>query len=215
MVIEYVASLFFVQFKFIIFLFLQLKYWKNDHAEEDAIYYLSRSTLNWALIVGLEPDTYYLVKVMVYNSAGEGPESEKYLERTYRKAPQKPPSAVHVYGVDPSTVRVVWRYISPAFDEEPVSGYKVRVWESDRDMSTANDTFITLGSKLECYVRNLTPGKTYKLRVLAFSNGGDGRMSSPTHVFKMGNTHAPNHSNNIKYKNSIILSVLLILLFFQ
>lgn len=102
-----------------------MKYWKKDRAEEDATYYLSRTTRNWALIVGLEPDTYYLVKVMAYNAAGEGPESERYLERTYRKAPQKPPSSVHLVGINPSTVRVVWRYISPEQDEEPVEGYKV------------------------------------------------------------------------------------------
>lgn len=47
------------------------------------------------------------------------------LERTYRKAPQKPPSSVHIYGINPSTVRVVWRYVSPAQDEEPIEGYKV------------------------------------------------------------------------------------------
>lgn len=84
---------------------------------------------------------------MAYNAAGEGPESERFegtlrwslisvhdskrntffqlLERTYRKAPQKPPSSVHVYGINPSTVRVVWRYVSPAEDEEPIQGYKV------------------------------------------------------------------------------------------
>lgn len=85
---------------------------------------------------------------MAYNAAGEGPESERFegnvytlcvyilthpyyiyfvfiLERTYRKAPQKPPSSVHVYGINPSTVRVVWRYVSPAQDEEPLAGYKV------------------------------------------------------------------------------------------
>lgn len=60
-------------------LFLQLKYWKKDNREEDSVYYLSRSTLNHALIVGLSPDTYYFVKVIAYNSAGEGPESERYL----------------------------------------------------------------------------------------------------------------------------------------
>ena len=49
------------------------------------------------------------------------------IERTYRKAPQKPPSSVHVYGINPSTVRVVWRYVSPAQDEEPIEGYKVAV----------------------------------------------------------------------------------------
>lgn len=102
-----------------------MKYWKQGQAEEDATFYLSRTTRNWALIVGLEPDTYYLVKVMAYNAAGEGPESERYLERTYRKAPQKPPSSVHLVGVNPSTVKVVWRYISPEQDEEPVAGYKV------------------------------------------------------------------------------------------
>jgi len=28
--------------------------------------------------VGLQPDTYYFVKVMAYNAAGEGPESERF-----------------------------------------------------------------------------------------------------------------------------------------
>lgn len=57
----------------------RLKYWKQGFKEEDAVYYLSRSKRPWALIVGLEPDTYYFVKVMAYNAAGEGPESERYL----------------------------------------------------------------------------------------------------------------------------------------
>lgn len=53
-------------------------------------------------------------------------------------------------------------------------------------MSTANDTIVTIGSTLEARITNLTPGKIYKLRVLAYSNGGDGRMSSPAHTFQMG-----------------------------
>lgn len=48
-----------------------------------------------------------------------------FTERTFRKAPQKPPSAVSVHGVDPSTVRVVWRYVAPSLEEEPLIGYKV------------------------------------------------------------------------------------------
>jgi hypothetical protein len=47
-------------------------------------------------------------------------------ERTFRKAPQKPPSSVHVYGINPSTVKVVWRYVQPSLEEEPLKGYKVR-----------------------------------------------------------------------------------------
>lgn len=146
----------------------RLKYWKKDAPEEQSVYFLSRTTRNWALIVGLEPDTYYFVKVMVYNSAGEGPESERYLERTYRKAPQKPPSSVHLYGMNPSTVRVVWRYVAPSSEEEPVIGYKARVWESDQDMSKANDTIIAVGNKLEAYVNDLTPGTLFPFFFLKY-----------------------------------------------
>lgn len=53
-------------------------------------------------------------------------------------------------------------------------------------MSTANDTLVTVGRKLEAYITNLSPGKSYHMRVLAFSNGGDGRMSSPALTFQMG-----------------------------
>jgi hypothetical protein len=139
----------------------RLKYWKKDHNEEDAVYYLSRSTKPWALIVGLEPDTYYFVKSMAYNAAGEGPESERYMERTYRKAPQQPPSSVHIFGINPSTIRVVWRYVAPSQEEEPLEGYKIRIWESDQDLGTANDTYVAIGRKLEAYVDNLTPGRSH------------------------------------------------------
>ncbi|XP_015109291.1 contactin [Diachasma alloeum] len=164
----------------------RLKYWPVNRQEEQGVYYLSRTTRPWALIVGLQPDTLYYVKVMAYNSAGAGPESERFRERTFRKPPQNPPSSVFVYDVNPSTVRVVWRYVQPSLDEEPLDGYKIRIWEIDQDMSTANDTIIPAGEKLEGYIYNLSPGKTYNLRVLGFSRGGDGRMSSPPNTFQMG-----------------------------
>lgn len=62
----------------------------------------------------------------------------------------------------------------------------MRVWESDQNMVTANDTIVLVGHKLEAYITNLTPGKMYNMRILAYSNGGDGRMSSPTIHFQMG-----------------------------
>lgn len=65
---------------------------------------------------------------MAFNSAGEGPESERYLERTFRKAPQKPPASVNVWAYNPTTVRVVWRYVQPTDEEEPLLGYKVNAF---------------------------------------------------------------------------------------
>lgn len=152
------------------------------------------------------------MKVMAYNTAGEGPESERYLERTYRKAPQKPPSSVNVMKVNPSTVKVVWRYVQPSLEEEPLIGYKIRVWEVDQDMSTANDTIIPGGSRLEAYIKDLTFGKAYNLRVLAFSNGGDGRMSSPAHQFQMGNADAFRSSASNKILDAALGISLLLLL---
>ena len=46
---------------------------------------------------------------------------------------------------------------------------QVRVWESDKDISEANDTIVLIGNKLEATINDLTPGETYYLRVLAFS----------------------------------------------
>lgn len=150
--------------------FLQLKYWIAGRNEEDAIYALSRSTRNWALIVGLEVDSYYFAKVMAYNAAGEGPESERFMESTYKAAPQKPPSSVHVYGVNPSTIRVVWRYVSPSQDEEPIKGYKIRIWEAEQDMATANDVIVLVGNKLEAIIDTLTPGNFYGFHSSVFNN---------------------------------------------
>lgn len=41
----------------------RIKYWKESKREEEATYYLSRTTRPWSLVVGLQPDTYYYVKV--------------------------------------------------------------------------------------------------------------------------------------------------------
>ena len=171
----------------------RIKYWRKDLDEiTESQYLLSRSVDPHALIIGLQPHSYYWVRVMAYNSAGPGPESERFLERTFKLRPQKPPTAVQVYGINPSTVRVTWRYVAPTVKEEPLTGYKVRVWESDRDISEANDTVIYIGNKLEATITDLTPGKTYYLRVLAFSQGGEGKMSSPAWQFQMGDPDALN-----------------------
>ena len=75
----------------------RIKYWRQDLNEiTESQYLLSRSTDPHALIIGLQPNTYYWVRVMAYNSAGPGPESERFLERTFKLRPQKPPTAVQV-----------------------------------------------------------------------------------------------------------------------
>ena len=50
----------------------RIKYWRQDLNEvTESQYVLSRSVKNEALIIGLLPNTYYWVRVMAYNHAGE------------------------------------------------------------------------------------------------------------------------------------------------
>lgn len=77
-------------------------------------------------------------------------------------------------------------------------------------MSRANDTIFSVGKKLEGDVINLSPGKVYHLRVLAFSKGGDGRMSSPTHTFQMGDSSLfRNSAVTVQWNFALLLVTLL------
>ena len=73
----------------------------------------------------------------------------------------------------------------------------VRYWESDKDISMANHTIVYLGNRLEATINDLTPGKTYYLRVLAFSQGGEGKMSSPAWQFQMGDPDKLNGASHL------------------
>ncbi|XP_054721680.1 contactin-like [Uloborus diversus] len=189
----------------------RIKYWQNGkNPEDDSLILLKRGLENWGLIVGLQPDTEYWCAVMAYNDAGSGVESEPFLARTFKAAPLRPPTNVRVDALNPTSVAVSWRGVLPSTEEEPIRGYKVRYWESDQDMTSAKEVYRFLdGNDLEVVVSGLTLGKVYKLRVLAFSNGGDGKMSSPVREFKIGDATALYYrtsSSNLCY-SSFILSL--------
>ena len=172
----------------------RIKYWRNGHdPQTDSLTLLNRRPENWGLIVALQPDTEYYVTVMAYNDAGSGPEAEPVLQRTYKAAPQRPPTSVNVKARDATSVFVTWRGgATVSSDEEPIIGYKVRYWEADQPIAKAKEVYKYLDEgDLEAVISGLIPGKVYKLRVLAYSWGGDGKMSSPAWEFKMGTGDPP------------------------
>lgn len=159
----------------------RIKYWKNGKdPQTDALVLLNRGLKSWGLVVGLLPDSEYYIAVMAYNDAGSGPESEPFLARTYKAAPQRPPTSLNITAIDSHSVMVTWRGITTFTNaEEPIIGYKVRYWEADKPIATAIDIIKNLdGGELKAIISDLIPGKVYKLRVLAHSLGGDGKMSS-------------------------------------
>ncbi len=68
-----------------------VRYWRYG-LEENVNYWRKRflGQRSSAIIIGLEPNTVYFVRVHVFNSAGESVESQLFSHRTFRMAPQMP-----------------------------------------------------------------------------------------------------------------------------
>ena len=60
-----------------------------------------------------------------------------------------------------------------------------------------NAVDVVYGRESQGYVDNLRPGILYKLRILGYSNGGDGSMSWPIQQFRMGKSNSHGKRSNI------------------
>lgn len=66
-----------------------------------------------------------------------------------------------------------------------VRSLKVKVWEHYQSIRNAS-TFFVDGSKYKLIIDNLFKNRNYKLRVQAWSLGGEGKYSSPEKEFRFG-----------------------------
>ena len=92
-----------------------------------------------AIIIGLESNIEYDIRVSVFTQFGDGPESSIFSHRTFRLPPQLPPQYVSIrqpvrekdrrvrlFGeLYMYKLEVEWRGISTSSDEEPLEGYMV------------------------------------------------------------------------------------------
>ena len=153
-----------------------------------------------AIIIGLEPDTVYFVRVHVFNSAGESVESELFSHRTFRRSPLTMPQYVKVY--QPKKIKerkvilpdkremyrlvVEWRGISTDNNEEPLEGYYVKVWEHYQHIRNATK-FYAAADASKFVIDNIFKNRNYRLRVQGWSVGGEGKLSSPMREFRIDN----------------------------
>ena len=93
-----------------------------------------------AIIIGLESNIEYAVRVFVYTQFGDSPESSYFSHRTFRLPPLMPAQyvtirqprrekdkRVRLFGdVYMYKLEVEWRGIFTSSDEEPLEGYMVR-----------------------------------------------------------------------------------------
>ena len=64
---------------------VQVSYWLKDIEQEvGAIQAIFEGQTDREMIIGLQPDSWYEVNVLVYNTAGNGPKSDTYPQETER-----------------------------------------------------------------------------------------------------------------------------------
>ncbi|XP_064610241.1 contactin-like isoform X2 [Liolophura sinensis] len=134
-------------------------------------------------VIGLEPGTYYMFTIQVFNSAGLGPISEDEFDETDGLAPLRYPMEVHVYSHSSDTVYVTFRGITTSIDEEPLRGYMLRYWVYGNTIESAID--VDLEMETSGYISGLEKNKMYEMRALGYSAGGFGKQS-PTTLFTLG-----------------------------
>ncbi|MEQ2257876.1 hypothetical protein XENORESO_016986 [Xenotaenia resolanae] len=154
---------------------------------------------------GLSPYSHYDFRVAAVNTIGQGPSSEVVEARTAEQAPSSPPRQVIGRMLSATTAMIHWD--EPEEPNGQVVGY--RVYYTSDNMLSVNQwekqmvrgtNFIT--------IQDLTPNKTYYIRVLAFTSVGDGPLSQDLQIIaKTGVPSQPlNFKGEAKSETSILLS---------
>ncbi|XP_021356952.1 contactin-like isoform X1 [Mizuhopecten yessoensis] len=168
----------------------KVNYWLREGGDEmHAIQAIFYGDIDHAIIIGLLPDTWYYFNVQVFNTAGNGQKSEKYPQETDRYRPMRYPTEVHVHSHSTESAKVTFRGISTQVEEEPLRGYMIKYWETSDDIRQAKTLDVEKANAGIIY--GLKKGIVYKLRVLGYSQGGEGKMSSPATLFTMAGGSIP------------------------
>ncbi|XP_051561169.1 receptor-type tyrosine-protein phosphatase S-like [Myxocyprinus asiaticus] len=154
---------------------------------------------------GLSPYSHYHFRVVAVNSIGRGPPSQTVEARTAEQAPSSPPRRVRGRMLSGSTAMVQWE--EPEEANGQVVGYRV-YYTSDPSLPVSQwDKEMVRGANF-LNIRDLTPNKTYYIRVLSFTAVGDGPLSSDLHIIaKTGVPSQPTELKaELKSETSIFLS---------
>ncbi|KAI5628188.1 protein tyrosine phosphatase, receptor type, D isoform X17 [Silurus asotus] len=127
---------------------------------------------------GLSPYSHYHFRVIAVNSIGRGPPSPTIEARTAEQAPSSAPRRVRGRMLSVSTAMVQWE--EPEEANGQVVGYRV-YYTSDSSLHVNQwEKEMVRGANF-LTIQNLTPNKTYFIRVLAFTAVGD-VPSQPTEL---------------------------------
>uniref|UniRef100_A0A3P9P415 Receptor-type tyrosine-protein phosphatase delta n=1 Tax=Poecilia reticulata TaxID=8081 RepID=A0A3P9P415_POERE len=152
---------------------------------------------------GLSPYSHYDFRVAAVNTIGQGPSSEVVEARTAEQAPSSPPRQVIGRMLSATTAMIHWD--EPEEPNGQVVGYRV-YYTSDNTLPV-NQKQMVRGTNF-ITIQDLTPNKTYYIRVLAFTSVGDGPLSQDLQIIaKTGVPSQPlDFKGEAKSETSILLS---------
>ncbi|KAL7674463.1 hypothetical protein ACOME3_000743 [Neoechinorhynchus agilis] len=147
---------------------MRFSQWIREWNVTERDYYYS------SLVVGLNPDTHYRIRLRSFNKFNEGPESDFFEVRTLRSPPLVPPTFVRIKRQTESSALIGWTAISTSQHEEPILGYEV---VTKCQTFTESNRLVT-SSEQEVEIE-LIPSEICSIRVRGYSAGGRGMLSSP------------------------------------
>ncbi|XP_035493401.2 protein sidekick-1-like isoform X1 [Scophthalmus maximus] len=132
-----------------------------------------------ATVEGLRPWTQYQVQIQAYNSIGPGPWSNTVAANTAESVPSGSPVNVTAEAVSSTQILLKWSPLPRAQKNGVILGYKVSYSEKDSEVPPSVLTAAGEGSG-SLLLRDLRQYAVYVLQVLAYTQNGDGPLSSPT-----------------------------------
>uniref|UniRef100_A0A8C7ZI92 Receptor-type tyrosine-protein phosphatase delta n=1 Tax=Oryzias sinensis TaxID=183150 RepID=A0A8C7ZI92_9TELE len=149
---------------------------------------------------GLSPYSHYDFRVAAFNTIGQGPPSEVVEARTAEQAPSSPPRQVREFQLAKSAFYLIEFNFLQMFFKLCCAQAVCFPLTPAGHRPDANTNFIT--------IQDLTPNKTYYIRVLAFTSVGDGPLSQDLQIIaKTGVPSQPSEfKGEAKSETSILLS---------
>ncbi|KAK3744027.1 hypothetical protein RRG08_021855 [Elysia crispata] len=159
----------------------QINYWNQEDPASTASFIKYYGQLDYGLVIGLDVDVNMVIDVQVFNSAGLGARSNRYIMETSGFAPLTYPQEVHIWSAGEGRAHLWWRGITITTEEEGLTGYAIWLWSANESPGSAE--LIELdGMAFHYTLRNLDRNTLYALRLAAVGGGGYGKKT-PTIYF--------------------------------
>ncbi|XP_039276469.1 Down syndrome cell adhesion molecule-like protein Dscam2 [Nilaparvata lugens] len=130
-------------------------------------------------LTGLRSYARYELTVRAINQVGPGPASAPLVATTLEGVPEEAPQDVRCAALSSQSLRIRWEPPSPEHHNGLLQGYKVVYKLVNPNQDGPYDSEVKKTTNLETNLHNLSKFTNYSIRVLAFTTGGEGILSSP------------------------------------